>query len=60
MICLFCGQDAPVRENWILKSVEGGTVHQVEVINQPICDACWTKIAERAAENDRIRRGPEK
>ena len=60
MICLFCGQEAPVREKQILASVEGGTTHQVEILNQPVCDACLKNMAERATENDRIRRGPEK
>jgi hypothetical protein len=60
MICLFCGQEAPVVERFVLTTEEGGTVHQVMVVNGPICDDCRVKIGERAAANDRIRRGPEK
>ncbi|MCP1393250.1 MAG: hypothetical protein J5I35_10930 [Methanothrix harundinacea] len=49
-----------MRERQLLASVEGGTLHQVEILNQPVCDECLKNMAERAAANDRIRRGPEK
>ncbi|DBA35130.1 MAG: hypothetical protein PHI16_06915 [Methanocellales archaeon] len=60
MKCLFCEKDAPVVERFVLESLENGTAHRVVVENQPICDECRVAIGKRAAENDRIRRGPEK
>jgi len=60
MKCLFCNNETPVVERFVLMTEEGGTVHQVMILNQPICDECRVNIGKRAAENDRIRRGPKK
>jgi hypothetical protein len=45
---------------WSLTEQNDGRKSTVLVENFPICSDCRVNIGKRAAENDRIRRGPEK
>jgi len=60
MICIFCGNEAAVMDMWSLTEQNDGRKSTVLVENFPICSDCRVNIGKRAAENDRIRRGPEK
>ncbi|MGB3944538.1 MAG: hypothetical protein WBK88_07090 [Methanothrix sp.] len=57
MICIFCGEEAPIIDRWSIGEERAGRVRRLKVENMPVCGACRVAIQERAVKNDAMTMG---